>query len=544
MNEKFKPPVPSSHLSLPLAPPSHRNSLKNNEIIIIDSNSKRSDIIIPPVHLAPPPVPSIPLAPLPVSSAPLISLQLSQPTQPALPAQLPSVKSRNETQSIESDATYSKLQAMMRSETHSRLMAEKKVAALESSHAKSLRLAEERQKMLEFRLNEEIIDKQRMKLQYETDISDEVIRYAEEALWREYQHARLEIAAVLIQKHLRGLLNRQFLKKQIQFVTLIQSLFRAWIVRKKVSIFLSAVRSLQKCFLNRKCQRQRSILESVSVGIIQSSFRRHQLSRHWRLFTKKMRALKSFIASCATKQTFRRQQDSIVKVQSWVRRYLVVRNFRLMSTSASKIQRLFRWFRLRKEVVWNKSASKIQTKWKEFIFRRSVNSSVLQAKRFESFVQRRAAFMILRCFRMYTKKKQELHSATVITRWYLSVLPILRIRKLRRGIVRLQALRRSLAVRRSMPRDVANMHTRIKRADQNSIQNPQLRLGNQTNEAISILLKGKMISHILRACQTLELATLYSSVCCLRFVQSAASKILFTLICSCNRSTPHQELLR
>ena len=53
-----------------------------------------------------------------------------------------------------------------------------------------------------------------------------------------------------------------------------------------------------------------------------------------------------------------------------------------------------------------------------------------------------------------------------------------------------------------------------------------------------------MISHVLKACQTLLLSTQYSIKCCKAFAASSASSILLDLIRSCNRSTPHQELLK
>lgn len=62
--------------------------------------------------------------------------------------------------------------------------------------------------------------------------------------------------------------------------------------------------------------------------------------------------------------------------------------------------------------------------------------------------------------------------------------------------------------------------------------------------ALQVLQSGKMISQLLKACQTLELSTQLSRYCGEAFAQAGASRILFALIRSCNRSTPHQELLR
>ena len=53
-----------------------------------------------------------------------------------------------------------------------------------------------------------------------------------------------------------------------------------------------------------------------------------------------------------------------------------------------------------------------------------------------------------------------------------------------------------------------------------------------------------MISQIYKACQTLDVATQFSIKCCTAFTTAGATKALLHLIRSCNRSTPHQEILR
>lgn len=88
------------------------------------------------------------------------------------------------------------------------------------------------------------------------------------------------------------------------------------------------------------------------------------------------------------------------------------------------------------------------------------------------------------------------------------------------------------------------MIKRIKAADARAAADPSLKLGKQTMAALKVLQTGKMISQLLSACQTLELSSQVSRYCCEAFAQAGASDILFSLLRSCNRSTPHQELLR
>ncbi len=85
---------------------------------------------------------------------------------------------------------------------------------------------------------------------------------------------------------------------------------------------------------------------------------------------------------------------------------------------------------------------------------------------------------------------------------------------------------------------------RIKVANNNSKLNPGLKLGVLTKNALQTLKKGKMISQIYKACNLLDNATRFSAKCCGAFVEANATKALLHLIRSCNRSTPHQEILR
>ena len=137
-------------------------------------------------------------------------------------------------------------------------------------------------------------------------------------------------------------------------------------------------------------------------------------------------------------------------------------------------------------------------------------------------------------------------AVNTITRWYLAMRPLLRCRKLYRGFRRLQAVFRARQIRLHNKPKINAMLQRIQLAEQRALADPSLRLGKQTQMALHTLQSssGKMISALLKACQTLELSTQLSHRCSRAFAEAGASKVLFTLIRSCNRSTPHQELLK
>jgi abnormal spindle-like microcephaly-associated protein len=85
---------------------------------------------------------------------------------------------------------------------------------------------------------------------------------------------------------------------------------------------------------------------------------------------------------------------------------------------------------------------------------------------------------------------------------------------------------------------------RIRQAEIRARADPTMRLGKRTVAALSFLQNGKQVSQILKALQFLQLSTQVSKHCCTSFAEGGASAVLFGLLRSCNRSQPHQELLR
>lgn len=85
---------------------------------------------------------------------------------------------------------------------------------------------------------------------------------------------------------------------------------------------------------------------------------------------------------------------------------------------------------------------------------------------------------------------------------------------------------------------------RIRQAELRARSDPSLRLGRRTAAALATLQNGKQVSQILKALQFLQLSTQVSKHCCASFAEGGATGVLFGLLRSCNRSQPHQELLR
>jgi hypothetical protein len=69
-------------------------------------------------------------------------------------------------------------------------------------------------------------------------------------------------------------------------------------------------------------------------------------------------------------------------------------------------------------------------------------------------------------------------------------------------------------------------------------------LGGRTAAALEMIAKSKKVSVAMEACHTLETCTRISPVCCAMFAEKGIVSTVLALIRSCNRSQPHQEMVR
>jgi abnormal spindle-like microcephaly-associated protein len=244
--------------------------------------------------------------------------------------------------------------------------------------------------------------------------------------------------------------------------------------------------------------------------------------------------------------------------------------YKLQLNSIKIMQRMYRSYRLYKnyckvvntrKLLHALSSTIIQSKFRMMIQRKSYLNELqllsedsarkianeIKIKEFKS------KNVITSFFRMVLIKKHQLEenqikmkkSVGIISKWFKnSILPFIRIRKLRNGFVRLQAFYHAKKIRNKRSKKIISIHSRIEIANLSAKENPSLQMGKRTQDALVVLQTGKMISKVLKSCQILELSTQLSIRCCETFARANASSILFGLIRSCNRSTPHQELLK
>lgn len=231
----------------------------------------------------------------------------------------------------------------------------------------------------------------------------------------------------------------------------------------------------------------------------------------------------------------------------------------------------------------NRMAYKIQRFWKEFKFRCNIsNLAVLTIQKWvRSFIFRKsflklknATTKFQRVWRIYLSKcmlntkmlnsklemDDKLNAAKFILRWYKSRLMLNRIRLLVKGLrkfivsilvylfsvnnILLQGLLRGFCARKKVCLQARDIRSRLIDATSKLKADSSLAIGAQTKLALNTLREGKMISSLLKACSILQFNTAFSKKSCEELSVSTAPSILFELIRSCNRSNPHQELLR
>ncbi|CAM9788928.1 unnamed protein product, partial [Chrysoparadoxa australica] len=88
------------------------------------------------------------------------------------------------------------------------------------------------------------------------------------------------------------------------------------------------------------------------------------------------------------------------------------------------------------------------------------------------------------------------------------------------------------------------VRAKIEAANEYARANPNETLGARLQAALWTLQHGTQLTHIIRACITLELSTRYSKICCQVMAESTAPDVVYGLIRTLNRSPPHQKILK
>eukprot|EP01033_Poteriospumella_lacustris_P001657 gene1657-1209_t len=160
--------------------------------------------------------------------------------------------------------------------------------------------------------------------------------------------------------------------------------------------------------------------------------------------------------------------------------------------------------------------------------------------------QHRCSRKIAAAMRAFVIHKHHTTAAGTIQRMFRARRPLIRCRQLLRSFRAIVARFRGRKVRKQSKKKLREIISRLEKANEQARLHPTttMTLGQKTAAALHTLQTAKMISALIKACQALQTSTLYSRDSCEKFVMTDSARILFALIQSCNRSQPHQELLR
>ena len=422
------------------------------------------------------------------------------------------------------------------------------IAHMKAAHEIALREAEVMKQDLEAKLAFEISEKSRICCEYERRAEEQRLRDAEEKRMQEELYAQRLLAVSRIQNAWRVCRQRIAVAKRRcrlrSGLVLAQALYRGRQVRRRQETFVRGVLLAQRIYRDRLVKQRLDAAELSARNTMLKFFRLSMAKLRQRRHDVAATTLQSMWRGSRGKSEYLLTRNASIRVQTFFRQRYAERQFKKILQSTVCVQQAVRVYFVRLRVLKMVSAQLIQRRWKKYNELRQSRNLDQHNAELTLFINTRAAAVISKFLRSCLCKIKARIAAKKLASWFLLWRPLMRARKMNRGFHRLQALRRSILVRRKQPPVVRNCLQRLNAAHERSNACPEMRLGRQTEVALRALQSGKMISHVLRACQTLETCTAFSQVCCKNFVVSSASNILFSLIRSCNRSTPHQELLR
>uniref|UniRef100_A0A3B1J9Y6 Abnormal spindle-like microcephaly-associated protein ASH domain-containing protein n=1 Tax=Astyanax mexicanus TaxID=7994 RepID=A0A3B1J9Y6_ASTMX len=356
-----------------------------------------------------------------------------------------------------------------------------------------------------------------------------------EAGFRAYKTRKLAAqtrAALKIQAWFRGhQARRDYISKQTAVATIhrcLQTKFqraRCSVVRRSIQKERNAAVLIQSTFRGYR-QRQAFKQKKASALLIQRRFRAVQLAK-------------------AEKERRRRRNAAAVTIQAFCRGWLTRQKVRFMRfgltlkhrfTAAAyhhlcavRIQRALR-------THWALKAAKKQIS--SVIYVQRWFKAKFQRKRY--LEQRQKIITAQRAVKAWLNHRNQ--AATVIQHAAKRFLLRRKKERLKQGILKVQALWRGHCSRKLHDTTkVISMRHRFRKV--NSEAKEEDKLCNKTATALSYLLGYQNYAYILAALKHLETATRLSPECCERLVNSGATRTIFTLIRSCNRSVPSMEII-
>jgi Calponin homology (CH) domain/IQ calmodulin-binding motif len=384
------------------------------------------------------------------------------------------------------------------------------------------------------------------------------------------------------------------------FVRMVQAQQKASSIRRARARKLAAICCLQS-FMRTAMARNAFVRQRNAATVIQAHVRSVQCQRRFvqlRAATIRMQALargKQARSLFASLQEAERQRiaaercAAATKLQGAIRGWIARKMYRAMRVERATIiaQRAFRTKHARESFVElraatiqcqaivrgvqarrrvaamrraNSAACAIQTLYRAFVARREMQVAVAR----RSFAAKRIQ-LVFRAYLLNKQYREKLNAVSTIQRFARGFIvrrqlqrmheaantiqsavraSFARVRRRRfvQSVTKFQALWRGFQVRKATSKAIKASRARI--AASEAKWTPEQSIGHRTRTALDILLESKRMTTVSQACKTLEVVTGLLEICCVQAVEKRAVPVLFALMQSCNRSTPHLQLVR
>ena len=289
----------------------------------------------------------------------------------------------------------------------------------------------------------------------------------------------------------------------------IQSMFKMLIARKKYQRDLAAKRILTSHLCLK--QRKQFLLLNQSSTFIQSFLRTSIERNQFKLQRSSLIFIQSFIRSIIERKKQIYIQKQVKTIQSFIRfsqaKRLILEKVKERKESALRI---FQWYKQRKLV------QKTHFNW----FKNSF-ITLQRTWRYKKAIKVKAATTIQSLIRLQKVSKQiQLENSTA---------------------TKIQAIWRGALARKHRTQEIIDITNRIRSANQRATE--ALKLSNRTKSALEALKGSKNLSDPMLACEALDVATRLSIRCCNLINELNGVSIVISLIQTCNRSLPHQQIL-
>eukprot|EP00850_Spirogloea_muscicola_P017114 SM000144S00662 [mRNA] locus=s144:6259:15298:- [translate_table: standard] len=364
-------------------------------------------------------------------------------------------------------------------------------------------------------------------------------------------------------------------KTEREAAIILQQVTRGWLCRRRFNLAMQRILFLQQAW--RSARRRRLFLLCAKAVVhlmrrkgkaavtIQAAWRGHEARLVMQKWHSSAFAIQSaFRDYLVRKEGKMHQRRAAVTIQRAVRLWIQQRDQKLRQQEAEAakcIQRAWRNAReLRSLMQSSKAALDIQRAYRAYRQRANVKVSLLQAnasiviqaswRAFQgrAALQRRvqAACLVGRAFKAHVaRKERRLEAAVKLQRVVRGWICRRHYSVMKQKAILIQAHWRAYKERRKEGARQSKLRALRRRITQ-AASRAEARscLGHRAKDALAVLLASKTVSQVLRSCAAIDMATEHSRGCCELIAKGGAIRSLLHFIQSCNRSTPHVQLLK